>query len=141
MTKITDKKVAMLLPLVAVMILAITTISTEQAFAFSLSENTEKPTITKIIFVVSDQPGDCDSIRKWDQIDKTCIIENQTTIGVNDKVIVQSNAVLEVSKTATITLYGTIENNGTINLHGIMFDHGIIENFGEVNNGGLLNNY
>ena len=112
MTKITNKKVAMLLPLVAVMGLAITAISAEQAFAFNLSENTDEPTVTRIIFIVSDQPGDCDDMGQWDQTNKSCIINSQMTIGVNDRVIVQSNAVLEISKTATITLYGTIENRG-----------------------------
>ena len=140
MTKITDKKVAKLLSLAAVMSLAITAISTQQASAFSLTDNTESK-IQKIFLIVSDEPADCDSIGQWDQLNKKCIIDSKTTIGVNDKVIVQSNAVLEIPKKVTITLYGTIENNGTVNLHGIIFNHGIIENFGEVNNGGLLNNY
>jgi len=140
MTKITDKKIAMLLLLAAVMILAITAISAEQASAFNLTDNTE-PKIQKTFLIASDESADCDSIGQWDQLNKKFTLDSKTTIGINDKLIVQPNAVLEISKKVTITLYGTIEDSRTVNLHGIIFNHGIIENFGEVNNGGLLNNY
>jgi len=112
-------------------------ISTEQAFAFDLSENDKQSTLQKTFFIASDEPSDCDSIGQWDQLSKTCAVDSKLTIGINDKVIVQPNAVLEISETAAVILYGTIENRGTINLHGLMYNHGSIENFDELNNDGL----
>lgn len=144
MTKRTKKQIETikLLALVAAMGISITAvINTEQAFAFNLSESAPQTPTQKVINITSDESGDCDMIGQWNQHNKTCIIYNKITVGVNDIVHIQPNAVLEIPSNITAIIYGTIENRGSLKNHGHIFNHGIIENFKMISNDGMVKNY
>ena len=143
MTKITHngKKIAKMMSLLAAMGVILTAAGMDESFAFSLSEPTQSNVEKNTIMIAADNAADCDVVGDWNQYQNVCVVPSKVTLGVNDILVVQPDATLEVSNSGSVTTYGTIQNEGTINNHGRVFNYGVVDNLRVINNDGLVENY
>ena len=91
--------------------------------------------------IASSEAADCDVIGEWNQYENACVVSGKVLLGLNDTLVVQPNATLEISNSGSVTTHGTIQNDGTINNQGRVFNYGVVENLRVVNNEGLVENY
>jgi len=120
----------------------ITLVTTQQPSAFNILDVSIKQSTVKFnIITITSDVGDCSLIGQWNPYDKVCSITEKATIGINDTIVIQPNAVLEISNSSVVSNFGTIENNGIVDNHGRIFNYGIFGNYHVVNNDGLVKNH
>ena len=142
MTNIQKQTIPKLLPLLTLMIMFATiTLILPEASAFNLNEESKTQILHKTIIISTDGGGDCYAVGQWNKYSQVCIVNNKTTVGLNDVVVIQSDVNLEIPHSAILVNHGIIKNDGLITVHGHVINYGQINNYKIVNNDGEIENY